>query len=82
MCLNEIYSKGLNGKHLFNILLIQSEARRSFINIALEYAIKKAQENQQLDVSASAHPDINLGGGGGITQTPYIKTHKNSNKSW
>jgi hypothetical protein len=51
MCLNETYSKVSIGKYLYDNFPIQNslkqgDALSSFFNVALEYAIRKVQENQ------------------------------------
>jgi hypothetical protein len=50
--LNETYTKVHRGKHLSDFFLIQSDLKQGdalsllIFNFALEYAFKKAQENQ------------------------------------
>jgi hypothetical protein len=52
MCLNETYSIVCIGKHLSESFLIQNCLKQEdalsplLINVALEYAIRKVQENQ------------------------------------
>jgi hypothetical protein len=52
ICLNETYSEVRKGKHLSDCFLIQNGLKQGdalsplFVNFALEYAIRKVQENQ------------------------------------
>jgi hypothetical protein len=52
MCLNETYSKVCMGKHLSDSFLIQNGLKQEdalsplLLNVALDYAIRKVQENQ------------------------------------
>jgi hypothetical protein len=83
MCLNETYSKVHIGKHLsdsFPILngLKQGDAlSQLFFNFALEYAIRKVQENQAVLKLNGTHQllaytvDVNLLGDNTNKQTPW-----------
>jgi hypothetical protein len=72
MCLNKTYSKVRIGKHLSDSFLIQNGLNQGdalsplLFNFALEYAIKKIQENQvELQLNGTHHllayaDDVNL----------------------
>jgi hypothetical protein len=92
MCLNETYSKVHIGKHLSDRFLIQNGPKQGdalsplLFNFALEYAIRKVQENQVGLKPNGTHQllayadDVNLLGDNIDTIKRYIETLIDSSK--